>query len=693
MPPVLWHTLYMGRTVMRITHLSILAAACMFATHASAEPPPVEAYGRLPAIGAAALSPDGKRVALSVGFEYDASDPERELTALRIVNIDAGQIEHTLAPPERNTLRGVGWADERRAIYFISAAARAADAFPSSVPIMIRGPRVEFWRTGVLSVENGATALLMNEAQYRANSSLANLLAPIENDPGYGRMIAWGGVAVLNSVPHLSVYRVNLDTGKSTPIEAGNALTRGYLLNERGDVAARVDINERKDRWQLFVYEGGKDRMILEDVSEMGMPLRLYGLLADGRIAAVDPHEDGERDTLLAIDPRTGQTSPLHSTGGSDIATIEDGWLHRIVGIGWTEDLPKQRFLDSELQAVFDTVQPSFDGGYALVTSWSRDRTRFLVYGERADDAGGYYIYDAPTKKLRGVGKRYPALTAPEHLGTRQSIKYRSRDGTSIPAYLTLPANVEPRNLPLVLLVHGGPHARDDFRFDWWASFLASRGYAVLQANFRGSTGYGYEWFNAGRGGWGDGVMQTDVEDGAAALVKNGYVDGTRICIMGGSYGGYSALAGATITPARYACAVSVNGVSDPARMLSDSEKGRHGRSGMVAEWWRRSMGEDMDHLRRISPIRLVDQVRAPILLVHGIDDSVVPVEQSRSMNRALAKAKKNVRFVELKGDDHWLSAASTRTQMLREIETFLAEHLGRGASPSPAEAVSRSTE
>ena len=117
------------------------------------------------------------------------------------------------------------------------------------------------------------------------------------------------------------------------------------------------------------------------------------------------------------------------------------------------------------------------------------------------------------------IGKRYPQLTGRD-LGDRHSINYPARDGKQIPAYLTLPAGVEQKNLPLVLLVHGGPHARDDFTFDWWSSFLASRGYAVLQANFRGSTGYGYEWFDAGRNGWGDGVMQTDVEDGAAALSR-----------------------------------------------------------------------------------------------------------------------------------------------------------------------------
>jgi dipeptidyl aminopeptidase/acylaminoacyl peptidase len=233
---------------------------------------------------------------------------------------------------------------------------------------------------------------------------------------------------------------------------------------------------------------------------------------------------------------------------------------------------------------------------------------------------------------------------------------------------------VEPKNLPLVLLVHGGPHARDDFTFDWWSSFLASRGYAVLQVNFRGSTGYGYDWFNAGRGRWGDGVMQTDVEDGADALVKAGHVDPRRICIMGGSYGGYAALAGATVTPERYACAVSVNGVSDPEDMLNDATRGQ--ANSMVAEWWRKSMGNDKEQLRRVSPSRNARNAKAPILLLHGIDDSVVAVEQSSSMNKKLLAAKRNVRFVELGGDDHWLSSASTRTLMLQEIESFLAQNL-----------------
>jgi dipeptidyl aminopeptidase/acylaminoacyl peptidase len=661
--------------------ITIAACALAGASLISAEaatPPPAEAYGRLPAISSAALSPDGKRVVLSVGYEFRASEPDRELTSLSVIDIDTGKVEATLAPPPRNNLRGVGWADEKRPYYFISATGRARDAYPPGWPIMTLGPRIEWFRTGVLALDTGASTLLMQDAGTRGNSSLTDLQAPIEGDPGYGRMIAWGGLGSMSTQAQLSVYRVNLDTGKASAIENGNYKTRGFLLDEKGATIARVDIHDEKNRWRLFTYENGKDRMILEQVSEMGLPLSMYGLLEDGRIAAVNPHKEGHRDTLLAIDRKTGQATPLEGfagTQGSDVAPIMDPWRHRVVGVRWTEDLPKQHFFDQELAKIATALQPDFADGYMTLRSWSRERTRVLLFGERATDAGAYYVYDTATKKLRMLGKSYPQLTAPEHLGDRQAIKYRARDGKHIPAYLTLPVGVEPKNLPLVLLVHGGPHARDDFTFDWWASFLASRGYAVLQPNFRGSTGYGYEWFDAGRKGWGTGVMQTDVEDGAAALVKGGYVNARRICIMGGSYGGYAALAGATLTPDRYACAVSVNGVTDLEDMLKDVQQG--GKKSMIAEWWGSSMGaDDMEHIRRISPIRHADAVRIPTLLIHGVEDTVVEVDQSRAMHARLVRAKKNVRYVELKGDDHWLSSASTRTRVLQEIETFLAASL-----------------
>jgi hypothetical protein len=246
--------------------LAFLTTALLYSCALTAQttpPPPAEAYGRLPAIGSASLSPDGKRLAVSVGYEFRASEPDRELTALSVIEIDTGKVEHTLAPPPKNTLRGVGWADDRRPYYYISSTMRTRDLLPVTATVMSSGPRVEVVRTGVLSLDTGKMTLLLMEEGTRGNSSITRLMSPIEGDPGFGRMVAWGGLAAASSIPKLTVYRINLDTGSGTAVETAKGDTRGYLLDEKGATMARVDIHEDKNRWRLFNYEDGKPRLIL----------------------------------------------------------------------------------------------------------------------------------------------------------------------------------------------------------------------------------------------------------------------------------------------------------------------------------------------------------------------------------------------------------------------------------------------
>ena len=238
-----------------------------------------------------------------------------------------------------------------------------------------------------------------------------------------------------------------------------------------------------------------------------------------------------------------------------------------------------------------------------------------------------------------------------------------------------MPPGAATKDLPVVILPHGGPESRDVAEFDWLSQFLASRGYAVLQPQFRGSVGYGEKFRQAGYRQWG-GLMQDDVSDGVRHLIATGVADPSRVCIVGASYGGYAALAGAAFTPELYACAVSISGVSDLPAMIGSTKKNYGSDSDSVAYW--------IDHIGPAtdpntiakSPARSASTVRAPVLLLHGADDSVVPIQQSKAMQRALLEAGKPVTFVTLTGEDHWLSRSATRTRVLQELETFLAEHL-----------------
>jgi dipeptidyl aminopeptidase/acylaminoacyl peptidase len=259
--------------------------------------------------------------------------------------------------------------------------------------------------------------------------------------------------------------------------------------------------------------------------------------------------------------------------------------------------------------------------------------------------------------------------------------RYRARDGVEIPAYLTRPLDAKGPTA-LVVLPHGGPAARDVGGYDWLAHALASRGYAVLQPNFRGSAGFGEKWELAGHGEWGIGVMQNDLTDGVAAVVAAGIADPERVCIVGGSYGGYAALAGAAFTPELYRCAAAIAGVADLREMLS-FERDKAGPASATVAYWRQAMGvEDakspVDHLNAASPAQHAERVRAPVLLIHGRDDTVVPIAQSRAMERALTAAGKSVQLVELDGEDHWLSRPRTRLETLQALDAFLAQHLAK---------------
>jgi dipeptidyl aminopeptidase/acylaminoacyl peptidase len=270
------------------------------------------------------------------------------------------------------------------------------------------------------------------------------------------------------------------------------------------------------------------------------------------------------------------------------------------------------------------------------------------------------------------IGALYPTLELAD-ISPARPVTFNAKDGLQLHGYLTLPQGRPARALPLVVYPHGGPQARDEPGFDWWAQAMASRGYAVLQANFRGSNGYGWDFLSAGFAEWGR-KMQTDLSDGVRWLAAQGTTDPARVCIVGASYGGYAALAGAAIDTGVYRCAAAVAGISNPHRMI-ERDKWMEGDQGDPGKrYWLRYMGPEAK-LPEISPLSNIDRVSIPILLVHGKDDTTVPFEQSQMMADALRKAGKPVELVTLDQEDHHLSRGATRLKMLQAVVAFLEKN------------------
>jgi dipeptidyl aminopeptidase/acylaminoacyl peptidase len=286
--------------------------------------------------------------------------------------------------------------------------------------------------------------------------------------------------------------------------------------------------------------------------------------------------------------------------------------------------------------------------------------------------ADTYFYVDMTTHQADPIGPSYDGI---DKVAPVKWIDYRAADGRVIHAYLTLPLNkpADAKNLPLIVMPHGGPHARDEPGFDWFSQALASRGYVVLQPQFRGSAGFDMDLLTAGFGEFGH-KMQTDLSDGVRALAAQGLIDPKRVCIVGWSYGGYAALAGATLDTGIYRCAVSMAGVSDLRALLRYWHWPRN-TVDRNERFWDRFLGvtdRDDPKLDAISPIKHVDKVTIPILLIHGRDDTVVPFDQSDDMADELKSAKKQYEFVVLKGEDHNASKSETRLQMLDAIVKFV---------------------
>lgn len=621
---------------------------------AAAAPPPLEAYGDLPAIRQITLSPDGQRV----GLLKDMSGEE----VLQVITRTGA------------TVTAASTANVRaRNSYFANNDAIVLRASERKQIIGYRGD-IQYSASFGYTLETGEIVQLLSRTDlYPAQSGLGKIVG-LSPDGVYAFMPAYAN----QSNPRYNLYRTKLDTPRARKFKNGTSDTIDWFVDEQGEARLREDYNRNYGKYELFAYEDGRPRKIRE-IEDLARPTSYaIGLAPDGENLVYYKGRDegpGLGFHLMSLADGTIGANVFEKEN-SDIAQTYFTRNRVVLGVRFSGMQPSYEFLEPELDSKMDALLRAFPDASVFLESWTQDFSEIVVKVEGSGFAGDYFLFDTRSMEAQFLATERPDIL-PEAIANVEVFTYTARDGLPIEAVLTgAPADGEPPR-PLILLPHGGPAARDSISFDWMAQFFASRGYAVLQPNFRGSSGYGLRFAEAGYGEWG-GKMQDDLSDGVTALAETGRIDPDRVCIVGASYGGYAALMGGATTPEMYKCVIAIAAVTDPKRMLRE-ELVDQGRDSPALAYWKEQLGVEKINdksLNAQAPVKLAESFDDPVLLLHGDDDTVVPMKHSREMEKALKRAGKYVRFVKLKDEDHWLSLPETRIQLLREMDAFLAQYL-----------------
>lgn len=467
------------------------------------------------------------------------------------------------------------------------------------------------------------------------------------------------------------VYMVDLAKNSFDRVVYAKEGVRDWYADGKGVVRVGIGMEQGGKR-QRLMYRNSADEGFKEvaNASTNGKEELLVpqAFLPEAGKAATFSNRNGY-DALYMLDLAEMKTGTvLYDVPGYDLdEVILDSTRTTIRGVRYTDTGPRVVWFDPTLQQIQASIDKSLPGrGVSIISMSANERTMILSAGTPSTP-GSFYTLSLDAGKLSLLGHKNPSIGDAE-LAPVKTIQYTARDGLKMSAILTLPAGKPAKNLPLIVLPHGGPQARDVELWDFWTQFLADRGYAVIQPNYRGSTGFGKAFLDAGDGQWGL-KMQDDVDDARAWAISTGLADGKRTCIAGASYGGYVAMRAAERNPELYRCAISFAGVSDLPAILSHDAKFINGQG--TYEYWKSRVAD----LQAVSPINNAARTGIPILVIHGEKDQRVPISQSKNYVEKLKNAGKDVEYHVQPLGDHNFTREEDRLTFLTQMEAFLDKH------------------
>ncbi len=621
---------------------------------------PARYFGALPQYSRLSLSPSGNKIA----FVQNISEPEN-LALLGTYDLKEGK-NYLLLKSDNDEIKlnWFRWANDETLI--ISAKFGSVQ----------RGTK--YYQTRLMSLgfdsQGESPKVLLKPRSSFGNSSRGQNFSQFQDNvidylPDDEDHIL---VAVDFDVPNMpSVYKVNVNSSKKRRVEKGKRSIRQWVTDQQGQVRigraydyddGDVKIYERKDEDSnfrtLFEYNALKD----PSISILGFDL-------DPNILYLRKYK-GDKLALYKMDLTSLEQSLVFADENYDVdgSLVYSSKTRDVIGIYHPHADHGIHYIKNGREGFhlgLDKVLPDTDN---YLHSFSRDEKRYILYTESDNRPGTYFIGDRNQNSLDPIFDTYPQLLSTV-LPENKLVSYTTRDGLEIEGYLTLPVAGE-APYPTVIHPHGGPGARDYSGFDYWTAFMSHRGYAVFRPNFRGSSGYGREFSEAQMRRWGL-EMQDDLSDATKWMIAEGLADPKKICIVGASYGGYAATMATVKTPDLFACAVSFAGVTHLPKLAYRQSQFLGG--DLVAD---NQIGDDKTDMKARSPYYGAEKVKTPTLLVHGREDRVVHVEQSRLYADELADYAKPVKYIEFENGDHYLTIGENRIRFFEELDAFIAEHL-----------------
>ncbi|MDC9514697.1 S9 family peptidase [Pseudoalteromonas sp. CST5] len=643
--------------------LSLLLAS-IFSSHttASNDLVPIESFSKDIEFAGVKISPDGKYLAV-------ITRPEGK-NVLMVLSTDTFKVSHAIRFPNNAQVGNYYWVNNERIVLakeYIKGWKDHPEFHGELFGVNADGSRGKYLVGYQGEMQTGtrikkATPIL----------GTSYVLDPLIHDRRKMLILTYPWSA--SNEPHTIVYEVDIYSGKRKRVARSPSKMAGFLTDHDGNVRVAVS-NDDYINQKIYTREksGGEWQQL--DLGELKYTdISLHAFDSTGASVYVTASENGEAKGLYKLNLESKKFELLHKEPQVSPKKVwVDEVSKELFAIENELGYPAYSFINNSHKSVrLKALIQSLQGQQVQLVSSTEDGEKSIIFASSDTNPGSYYLFDAKKNSLRFLFAT-KSWIKPSEMAITKPVNFKARDGLTIYGYLTIPNNTDEKNLPLVVMPHGGPHGPRD----WWgyeseAQLLASRGIAVLKVNFRGSGGFGRNFEHAGHKKWGA-EIQYDIIDGVKYLIEQGTVNKDNICIMGASFGGYSALQSAILEPDMFQCAIGVVGVYDLPLMFEEGDISERDRG---QRYLKSALGTDEALLKRFSPSYNIDKLKAPVLIVHGGQDERAPIEQAESLVAALKKENHPYIYELLEDEGHGFYKAEHRTRYYKQVLNFLDEHM-----------------